>query len=149
MAKLKRRDFNRICSRPPADRARYFKLFTDASPSGEGRAGVSVSSRVGKATVRNRVRRRLKTALREKAHLAAKTDVIIVARPGIERLSYAALCDLLERSLTRASGRERRPTPESEHDATDKGPAGSPHPAVQALSVPAVAPIVQVPPFLL
>ncbi|MFQ5694302.1 MAG: ribonuclease P protein component [Nitrospinota bacterium] len=139
--RLKRGDFNRICARPPVDRTRHYKLFAAASPTGQGRLGISVSGRIGKAVVRNRVRRRLKAALRERAGIPNKTDVVIVARSGIERLEYAALCGLLERSLRRVAGGGGRAV-RDDHHATDQDPAGNPDPALPDSSGPPVSPVV-------
>jgi ribonuclease P protein component len=111
IGRLRRKDFDRICSRPPADRTRFYKLFADESPIGEGRLGLSVSSRVGKAVARNRVRRRLKAAYREKFHLVPKTDIVIIARPGIDHLDFGELCSMLGHSFSRLSSGapEKRP----------------------------------------
>ncbi|MFQ5912506.1 MAG: ribonuclease P protein component [Nitrospinota bacterium] len=145
-APLKRRDFGRICARPPADRTPYYKLFTEASPAGQARLGVSISSRVGGAALRNRIRRRLKAAFRELRQLAAGTDAVIIVRPGIERLEYSALCRLLERSLSRAfgsrPGRSSGRTDGKEHHARDEGSPGSAGSAVSTPSLPRAPPVV-------
>jgi len=143
VGRLKHRDFNRVCSRVPADRTQSYRLYAepapvDCCPAGGARLGLSVSRRVGNAVIRNLVRRRLKAAFRASAGLAAGADVIIVARPGIERLTFGALCRQLERSLRRASkGGPGGEIPEEGQNATDQV---SPGDAGSALPDPAVSP---------
>ena len=53
------------------------------------RVGITVSSRVGNAVVRNRVRRRLREALRARsARLSAGHDVLLMARPASARATW-------------------------------------------------------------
>jgi ribonuclease P protein component len=74
------------------------------------RVGITVSSRVGKAVVRNRVRRRLREALR--ARLAALdalgigNDVLVIARPPSANATWAELCVAVDSVLAR-SGAQR------------------------------------------
>ncbi len=143
VGRLKHRDFNRVCSRVPADRTQSYRLYAepapvDCCPAGGARLGLSVSRRVGNAVIRNLVRRRLKAAFRASAGLAAGADVIIVARPGIERLTFGALCRQLECSLRRASkGGPGGEIPEEGQNATDQVSPGG---AGSALPDPAVSP---------
>jgi len=70
------------------------------------RVGIVVSRKVGNAVTRNRVRRRLREALR--AQLASRdvrqrgVDLIIIARPEAATASYAALHDSLASALARS-----------------------------------------------
>jgi ribonuclease P protein component len=142
VGRLRHRDFDRVCSQPPTDRTRGYRLYAartpaDREPGGRARLGLSVSRRVGKAVLRNLVRRRLRAALRASAGLAAGVDVIIVARPGIERFPFEALCRQLERSLRRASkGGPGGEIPEEDQNATDQE---SPGDTGAALPGPAVS----------
>ena len=64
------------------------------SSDGPTRFGFVVSRRIGKAVVRNRVKRRLRAAVR--CHIAGMVtgyDVVVIARPGVGEVSYAALAD--------------------------------------------------------
>jgi ribonuclease P protein component len=67
------------------------------------RVGITVSGRVGKAVVRNRVRRRLREALGSRFdQLPAASDVVVAARPASAAASWTELCAALDSVLGRA-----------------------------------------------
>lgn len=74
-----------------------------AGQEAEGpRFGFTVSKKVGKAVVRNRIRRRLKAATRELLDSArAGYDYVIIARPAAADRPYADLKADLAHALTR------------------------------------------------
>ena len=88
------------------------QLVMKALPNGLvlSRYGISVSKRVGKAVVRNRVKRLLREALRL-APVRAGWDVIFIARPVAATASYNSLeksvSDLLSRAGLLAGENER------------------------------------------
>lgn len=54
------------------------------------RLGVTVSSRVGNAVVRNRIKRFLREVFRDRrTAIAPPVDVIIIAKPGADSLTHA------------------------------------------------------------
>jgi ribonuclease P protein component len=70
------------------------------------RIGITVSGRVGNAVVRNKVRRRLREALRTRlSSLATGKDFLITARPASADASWAELCEALDALLSRAGRR--------------------------------------------
>jgi len=80
-------------------------LVVYAAPNDLGcvRVGVTVSGRVGKAVVRNKVRRRLREALRARlARIAPGVDVLVIARPTSATATWAELNEALDTLLTRA-----------------------------------------------
>jgi ribonuclease P protein component len=68
------------------------------------RVGITVSSRVGNAVVRNRVRRRLREALRaSRDRVPSGQDVLVVARPPSAEATWEELCSALDTLLNRAT----------------------------------------------
>jgi ribonuclease P protein component len=64
------------------------------------RLGITVSSRVGNAVARNRVKRLVREFFRTRRHeLRAAIDVVVIARPGAPTLSYAQAANELARAL--------------------------------------------------
>jgi len=67
------------------------------------RVGITVSGRVGKAVARNRIRRRIREALRARfSSLATGYDVLVVARPASVQASWLDLNAALDVVLRRA-----------------------------------------------
>lgn len=66
------------------------------------RFGLATGRRIGGAVVRNRVRRRLREALRTlQASFRPGWDVLIIVRPAIVEADHAALVGSLRRTLER------------------------------------------------
>ncbi len=67
------------------------------------RFGLATSRALGSAVVRNRVRRRLREAIRSLLpSVRPGWDVLVIARPAIVRAEYRAVGDALARLLGRA-----------------------------------------------
>src|SRR5579864_1399772 len=80
-------------------------LVVTAAPNGGtvSRVGFTVSKRVGKAHVRNLVRRRLREAMRPcLPELAPGFDVVIISRPALADQPFAALGAVLAQQLRHA-----------------------------------------------
>lgn len=71
----------------------------------ENRLGVTVSRRVGKAVVRNQVKRRIREWFRRhRQQWPMGWDVVVIARREARELAYADLASELERVAERAVG---------------------------------------------
>ena len=72
--------------------------------SGPVRIGFTVSRKVGNAVERNRVRRRLRTLLRERLRTAIGPgwDVLVIARPAAAEATYSELAAAIDGLLARS-----------------------------------------------
>jgi ribonuclease P protein component len=78
-------------------------LYVAPNDLGHTRVGITVSGRVGKAVVRNRVRRRLREAIRARLpRLQPGLDLVVVSRPPSARATWAELCQALDVVFGRA-----------------------------------------------
>ena len=82
---------------------RFLALYVAPNELGRVRVGITVSSRVGNAVVRNRVRRRLREALRARLdRLATGQDILVIARPASAEATWPELSSALDVTLQRA-----------------------------------------------
>lgn len=81
-------------------------MISRQSAGNESRLGVTVSSRVGNAVVRNRLKRFVREIFRQhRSSLPRPVDVVVIAKTGAHQLSYAQASTELERALELAPGR--------------------------------------------
>lgn len=84
-------------------------LRTIHTGSDRSRVGLVVSKRLGKAVIRNKVRRRLREAL-QRLPLEQGWDIVFIARPPAQQASFWELAVALEQLLTRAKLLAREPS---------------------------------------
>jgi len=97
-------DFQRVRDQSPRVWPhRLLVLHVAPNDLDRARVGITVSGRVGKAVVRNRIRRRLRDALQARfSALAVGYDVLVVARPASAAASWRDLNAALDVVLQRA-----------------------------------------------
>ncbi|WP_442579755.1 ribonuclease P protein component [Mesorhizobium sp. ASY16-5R] len=101
-ARLRKREEFLAVRRGEKRRGRLFLLeVLDRGDGAPPRAGFTVTKKVGNAVVRNRVRRRLKEAVRVHAarDMAAGHDYVIVGREDVLTAPFAQLADELARRI--------------------------------------------------
>ena len=106
----KRFEFRRVYQRGKMIKNRNFVLYYRPNRLETCRIGFSVSKKIGKAVVRNRVKRRLREACR--LHLAEFVkgyDYIFIARLPIRQESTAALGRQIQAKLTELALQPRNP----------------------------------------
>lgn len=103
------RDFNSVYQRGRAWSNQVLAVRVLPNDLPESRFGFAAGKRVGGAVVRNRVKRRLREAVRSLGP-AGGWDVVIVARPAAAEATYiglhAALTSLLRRAAIVSAGPE-------------------------------------------
>jgi len=105
-ARLRRRaEFLRVQRAGQRNNLRHFVLVAAPGAAHAARLGVTVSSRVGNAVARNRVKRLVRELFRTRSpHRDGANDVVVIAKPGAEVLSYAQVVTELEVPLAAALG---------------------------------------------
>ncbi|MDR0298107.1 MAG: ribonuclease P protein component [Streptococcaceae bacterium] len=74
-----------------------------SADSAHFRVGISVSKKLGKAHVRVKIKRRIREIVRaDKSHLRAR-DFVIIARPGVETLTFPELRQNLHHLLKKTT----------------------------------------------
>ena len=103
-ARLRRRaEFLRVQRAGQRNNLRHFVLVAAPGATAAARLGVTVSSRVGNAVARNRVKRNVRELFRTRSpHREGANDVVVIAKPGAEVLSYAQVVSELEAPLAAA-----------------------------------------------
>ena len=88
---LSRRDFLRVQRRGARAKGNGLVLIAMPGQQDQGRAGLVVSKKVGKAHLRNLIKRRLRHILRENKNTFARRDLVVMALPQIADLSFEDL----------------------------------------------------------
>ncbi|OGQ84941.1 MAG: ribonuclease P protein component [Deltaproteobacteria bacterium RIFCSPLOWO2_12_FULL_57_22] len=71
----------------------HFIVLSKYNDKGESRLGVTVSAKVGKAVVRNRIKRLLREFFRRhRREISSRRDFVVIAKKDAEKLS---LCEIL------------------------------------------------------
>ncbi|MFC7440169.1 ribonuclease P protein component [Laceyella putida] len=110
--RLKRRnDFTRVFRAGNSVANRQFVVVMHArKDEGVPRIGVSVSKKVGKAVVRNRVKRLVKEAMRQwTSYLKPQTDFVIIARIPAKEMDYHQVRSSLYHVLNKGKAFAKKP----------------------------------------
>ncbi|MDI3548524.1 MAG: ribonuclease protein component [Halanaerobiales bacterium] len=84
----KNRDFKRVYSRGRSCANHNLVLYYFPNNLDKNRVGFSISKKIGKAVVRNKLRRRLREIIRLKNNLKEGYDLIFIARKPVVKLDY-------------------------------------------------------------
>ncbi len=100
----KRRDFLALRGGRRASTPGFLLLGRDnPEAANAARVGLTVTKKLGGAVVRNRIRRRLRAAVREifPQFAAPGADYVLIARPAAYDRNFGALLDDMKRALLR------------------------------------------------
>lgn len=108
-------DFARVRRHGRSAGSSLMALYVLPNRSSDLRVGFSVSKKVGKATVRNRVKRRLREAIRQQLpELRPGLDLVFIARPPAAQAAYAQIVEA-STVVLRKSGAMRQPAESKNH----------------------------------
>lgn len=103
------RDFSRVRRFGRSSGSPLLALYVLPTRSSDIRVGFSVSKRVGKATIRNRVKRLIREAVRHQLPLIRPgQDLVFIARPASSEASYHQIAETVA-YLLRKGGASLRP----------------------------------------
>ena len=124
-------DFERVRARRRSWAHPLLVLYVAENELDVTRVGLVVGRRIGKAVTRNRVKRRLREAVRLRyPALASGLDLVLIARPPVASADYAAISLAVDDLVRRARVRRHRQTAAREGQGADdrrtRAEAGAP-----------------------
>lgn len=87
----KNKEFNYIYKKGDRVSTEHFTLFVVKSKYNNYRIGFSVSKKLGKANVRNKLKRRLREIVRRDIDVKSFQNYVLLAREGAEKLEFRPL----------------------------------------------------------
>lgn len=110
----RKRDFNDLFSRGKNVANRKFVVYRLPKEQEHFRVGLSVSKKLGNAVVRNSIKRKIRHVLMEFSPNLTTDDFVVIARKGVENLSYQEVRDNLRHVLKLATIYQEGETLETE-----------------------------------
>ena len=94
------RDFRRIYKRGRSYAGPLVVVYAERDRSSRSRLGITVSAKIGKAVVRNRIKRRIREAYRSlEDSITPGVSLVIVARSRATQAAYADIAGALRHHL--------------------------------------------------
>ncbi|MGH7927178.1 MAG: ribonuclease P protein component [Candidatus Binatia bacterium] len=104
----KRPEFLRLSRTGRKIHSAHFVIVSGKNYGGETRLGITVSSKVGNAVVRNRIKRCLREFFRRRRHELGKgVDFLLIARDSAAELSSHDIAAEMSRSLIERKGQRK------------------------------------------
>ncbi|MCQ2752664.1 MAG: ribonuclease P protein component [Bacilli bacterium] len=92
-------DFKAIIAKRHINKSDEYIVYTDQNNFGYTRIGISVSSKLGNAIVRNKIKRQIRAMIHDLMKLDKNVDIVIIARDGFKKNSYEANKTALKKVL--------------------------------------------------
>jgi ribonuclease P protein component len=84
----------------------HFIILSKVNDAGLGRLGITVTTRIGNAVIRNRVKRLVREFFRRHKQMIPANDIVVIAKQGAERLSAGAVAAEIGGVLSRDGRRQ-------------------------------------------
>ncbi len=100
----KKKDFDKVFKNGKSIASKYLVFYWNPNNKDKNRYGFSISKRIGKAVVRNKLKRRLKEIIRRDVESICNRgyDIIIIARNPVNDLDFHGIKKDLLRLFKRA-----------------------------------------------
>ena len=79
----------------------HFIVLSKGNNAGLSRIGITVTKRIGNAAVRNRIKRLVREFFRRHKQMMQANDIVVIAKPGAQRLALGEVATELRRVLVR------------------------------------------------
>jgi len=87
----------------------HFVVISKANNKGQTRLGITVSAKVGKAVIRNRIKRLVREFFRRhRREIPSSQDIVVIARRGLGRLSLETVSKELRGPFVHGEYRQRQ-----------------------------------------
>ena len=103
----KRAEYLLLSANGKKNHTEHFLLVWSAEATGRTRLGITVRRKVGKAVVRNRIKRLIREYFRLHKELFEKADYNVIAKRGAGKLSLHELSLELDKALTQNMSRKK------------------------------------------
>lgn len=104
----KRSEFLRLSRAGKKSQTSHFVVLRKTNDKGESRLGITVSTKVGNAVTRNRIKRLVREFFRRHSgDLPSAQDIVIIARKGAGELSLDEAARELREAFTMQRSRQR------------------------------------------
>ncbi|MGH7769011.1 MAG: ribonuclease P protein component [Candidatus Binatia bacterium] len=105
---IKRSEFLTLSRHGRKVHTSHFVVLSKVNDREQNRLGVTVTTRVGNAVARNRIKRLVRESFRRRKEPTLHgQDIVVIAKRGAEELSQSEVADELETALTQGRSRQR------------------------------------------